>query len=223
MPSDLIRSIFSRRLRYRDDKETVTSQAASNVSEKATSSASALHDPPPPYAFENLAMNNDKELPSTLSSIQPATAQASTRSGSKLSSRDSIRFCPHATSSFERVQRILRLPNFRDSFEGLDALTPGPDHRSPFTSGFRLCKPDSGSDLSISEFFPSEPSPPEVYSFLDWESRYRGKRLSRPESRLNSDSRGEILTVIFRGLGQVPVRQVWHSRLAEGQSRVRDR
>ena len=213
MPSDLIRSILSRRLRYRDDKETVASQAASHVSEKATSSAL---DPPPPYAFENLAMNNDKELPSTLPSIQPATAQVSTRSDSKLSSSDSIRFCPHATSSFERVQRILGLPKFRESFEGLDALTPGPDHRSPFTSGFRLCKPDSGSDLSISEFFPSEPSPPEVYSFWDWESRYRGKRLPRPESRLNSDSRGKILTVIFRGLGQVPVRQVWHSRLTEG-------
>lgn len=93
---------------------------------------------------------HDEEL------LRPTTVQVSTQPDPKPSPGGSVQFCPHATSSFERIQRIVKLPNFIQSYECLDALTPGPDHHNPFTSGFRLCKPDSGSDLCISEFsFPS--------------------------------------------------------------------
>ena len=147
MPSDFIRNIFPRRLRHRDGEETVTSQPANKASEKATSCA--LQGPPPPYASENPTLvDNNKEILSSSPSIQANTPQLFTQPESKLYS---IQTCPHATSSFERIQRIVRLPNFKQSYEGLDALTPGSDHRNPFTSGFRLCKPDSGSDLCISE------------------------------------------------------------------------
>ena len=148
MPSDFIRNIFPRRLRHRNGEETVASQPASKASEKATSCA--VQDPPPPYASENHALvDNNKEILSSSPSIQANSPQIFTQPDPKLSS---IQICPHATSSFERVQRIVRLPNFKQSYEGLDALTPGSDHRNPFTAGFRLCKPDSGSDLCISEF-----------------------------------------------------------------------
>ncbi len=155
MPSAFIRNVFPRRLRHRDGEETVTSQAAGQASDKATSCA--LQDPPPPYASGNLALiDDDKALLLSSPLIQPSTPPVFTQPESKLSARDSIQFCPHADSSFERIQRIVRLPNFKQSYEGLDALTPGPDHRNPFASGFRLCKPDTGSDLCISELsFPS--------------------------------------------------------------------
>ena len=153
MPSEFIRSIFPKRLRHRDGEEAAITQAVSRASEKATS---ALRDPPPPYASENHAPNDDKEQLLDTSSPQPTTVQLSTQPGPQPSSGGSVQFCPHATSSFERIQRIVKLPDFIQSHECLDALTPGPDHHNPFTSGFRLCKPDSGSDLCISEFsFPS--------------------------------------------------------------------
>lgn len=160
MPSDLIRSIFPKRLRRRDGgEEAVTSQAVSQGSEKAASCA--LQDPPPPYASENHAPNDEKELPLDTSSPRPTIDQVSAQPDSKLSSGGSIQVCPHATSSFERIQRIINLPNFKESYQGLDALTPGPDHRNFYTPGLRACKPDSGSDLSIREF--SESFPPESY------------------------------------------------------------
>lgn len=147
MSPNFIRNILPRRLRYRDREETVTSQAAGQASVKATNDA--LRDPPPSYASGNYALDDDKELHSNSSSIRPTDPEVPTQPASKLSSCDSIRVCPHATSSFERIQRIVKLPNFKNSYEGLDTLTPGSDHRDHFTSGFRLCKPDSGSNLCI--------------------------------------------------------------------------
>ena len=162
MPSDFFRSIFPKRQRHRDGEEDETSQAVSQVPEKATSCA--LQDPPPPYASDNHAPNDEKELPLDTSSPRPTIAQVSTQPDPNLSPGGSVQFCPHAISSFERIQRIVKLPNFKESYEGLDALTPGPDHRNPFTAGFRLCKPNSGSDLDISEF--PVPLPPQLYSVL---------------------------------------------------------
>ena len=149
MPSGFIRSIFPRRLRCQHVEETVTGQAAGRAPEKATSCV--LQDPPPPYAFDNHAKDGDRELPSESSSIRPTTTEISTQPDSKLLPSVSVRSCPHGTSSFERIQRIVRLQNFKESYEGLDALIPGPAHRDPFTLKFRLCKPDSGSNLDISE------------------------------------------------------------------------
>ena len=150
MPSGFIRNVFPRRLRHGDDEKTLTSQAAGEASDKATSCA--LQDPPPPYASGNHAVvDDDKALLLSSPLIQPYTPPVFTQPESKLSASDSIQFCPHAISSFERIQRILRLSNFKQSYQVLDALTPGPDHRNSFTPGFRLCKPDTGSDLSISE------------------------------------------------------------------------
>ena len=167
MPSDFIRSIFPKRVRHLDGEEAVTSQAVSQASEKGMSCA--LQDPPPPYTSDNHhAPNDEKELPLDMSLPRPTIAQVSTQPDLNLSSGGSIQFCPHAISSFERIQRIVKLPNFKQSYEGLDALTPGPDHRNPFTSGFRLCKPDSGSDLCISEF--PVPFPPESCSVLSCKS-----------------------------------------------------
>lgn len=149
MPLDFIRSIIPRRLQHRDGEEIFSSLPADQASGKATSCA--LQDPPPPYASESHALDDDKKPFDYPSSIQPATAQISTRSDSKPSSCGSIQVCPHATSSFERIQRVVRLPDFKQSYKGLDALTPGPDHRNPFSPGFKVCKPDSGSDLKIGE------------------------------------------------------------------------
>lgn len=162
MPSEFIRSIFPKRLRHRDGEEAVTSQAVSQTSEKATNCP--LQDPPPPYASDNHAPDDEKEPPLDMSLPRPTIASVSTQPDPNLSSNGSIQFCPHAISSFERIQRIVKLPNFKQSYEGLDALTPGPDHRNPFTAGFRLCKPVSGSALCISEF--PVPFPPESHSAL---------------------------------------------------------
>lgn len=150
MPSDLIRSIFPKRLRHRDGEEAAaTSPAVSQASEKVASCT--LQEPPPPYASENHAPNDEKELPVDTSSSRPTIDQVSTQTDLEMSSDGSIQVCPHAVSSFERIQRIVKLRNFKESYDGLDALTPGPDHRNLFSSGFRLCKPDSGSDLNIRE------------------------------------------------------------------------
>ena len=150
MPSDFVRSIFSKRLRHRDGEEAAaTSQAVSQASEKVASCT--LQDPPPPYPSENNAPNNEKELPLDTSSPRHTIDQASTQPDPKLSYGGSIQICPHAVSSFERIQRIVKLPKFKESYVGLDALTPGPDHPKVL-SGFRCCKPDSGSELNIGEF-----------------------------------------------------------------------
>lgn len=154
MPSDFVRSIFPRRLRHRDSDETFTSQAADQATEKIKH---ALQDPPPPYAAEDLAIKDDKKLPAKPSSTPSPTTKVSLQLDPVLSSSDSIRFCPHATSSFERIQRIVNLPDFKQSYIGIDALTPGPDHQNPFAPGFRLCMPDTGSNLHIGELsFPSD-------------------------------------------------------------------
>ena len=150
MPSHFFRSSLPSLTRFRSGNTPLTSQAAGQASENETSVA--LQDPPPPYTSENQASDDDKETLCDLTSIRPTTTEIPTQSDLKTSSSDFIRICPHATSPFERIQRIVKLPNFKKSYEGLDALMPGPDHATPpYTSASRQCKPESGSDLSISE------------------------------------------------------------------------
>lgn len=56
-----------------------------------------------------------------------------------------VRLCPHETLSFERAQRIARMPGFRDSFKSIDAFTATaqPYHvQDSISWGKRLCKPN---------------------------------------------------------------------------------
>lgn len=142
MPSNLVRGIFSRRA---DAEETIGRQATGQASEEPK--IRALQDSPPPYTSENRVLDSGKVKASP---DRSDTAQMSTQPASEMSPIDTIQLCPHATSSFERIQRIMRLPNFKECYHGIDALTFGPNHRGFYTVGTRLCKPDSGSSASIS-------------------------------------------------------------------------
>ena len=203
MPSHFIRSIFPRLLRHRDEEEPVISPVVGQTSDEAK--IAGPEDPPPPYTPENQTLDDRKGFVSKPSFEPSNTAQASstkpdpkppsydskpspepsnaarassTQPYSEPSPSDSIQICPHATSSFERIQRIVRLPNFKDSYKGIDALTPGPGHRDSFA--FKQCEPDSSSDLRISKSsFLSEPSHP-------IRSAFGG--ISRPEPSLGFPS-----------------------------------
>lgn len=64
-----------------------------------------------------------------------------------------VRLCPHETLSYERMQRILVLPGFKQSYEGIDALrgtTIGHTRRPPtFT---HVCHPRHDSDDSVTGY-----------------------------------------------------------------------
>ena len=55
-----------------------------------------------------------------------------------------IQICPHETLCFERMQRILSLPGFKESYKGIEALgsTVVPHHGRSSTFGTRECKPE---------------------------------------------------------------------------------
>lgn len=52
-----------------------------------------------------------------------------------------VQMCPHEIISFERLQRILSLPGFKESYRNLEALAAGPDHELDSYSPNRVCKP----------------------------------------------------------------------------------
>ena len=54
----------------------------------------------------------------------------------------SVQICPHETLSFERMKRILHLPDFEDGKEKVGAFTKAPDyHHVPSSAGTYRCKP----------------------------------------------------------------------------------
>ena len=107
--------------------------------------------PPPEYSEKSTSFSGEKmperRVPITSghqTSLDDTPAYSLGRSGSKsLPAEQCVQLCPHEFLSFDRLQRILALPNFKQSNEGIDALGSRyiEQHVHAPLDPFRSCEP----------------------------------------------------------------------------------
>ena len=131
MPSRLFKQMLER-LKGTDsvvDKESssLMSRLKSDSTVDSTSTSSPLL-PPPTYSDASCSINYVS---------QPMAAPPIVRT-------QVIQLCPHETMSFERLQVILDLPNFKKGFRSIDAsgATTVPQHSRSSADSSRMCKLD---------------------------------------------------------------------------------
>lgn len=94
---------------------------------------------------------NANESPPPYNSSREAVVTDKRASPTSPSSLGRLQICPHETLSFERLQRIAKLPNFRQHGRAIDALKGSPQQH---IRG-RFERKDSKEDGNIREVLPN--------------------------------------------------------------------
>lgn len=97
-----ILSLFHRRTKEKENKKPTP-----NISRNFAES----HELPPPYSPGHISPSLQKEKSQATQDLAGV-----------------VQICPHETLSFERLQRITNLPNFKQNGKKIDALTPTSEH-----------------------------------------------------------------------------------------------
>lgn len=85
---------------------------------------------------------------------RPSSAEEKRRNNQD-SKTSCVQICPHDNLSFERMKRIVRLPNFKFNKTIISAFTKNPSHHASSVAGIILCKPypEGFSSLQAKSFY----------------------------------------------------------------------